>query len=116
MNNPKKIAVRTRARFLSPFVVAERGYIDEAILLHGARRLLSRAQFRRCLANRICDEREVRADSGEPATAAFSRARRAAEQAACGSPSIAASRGFRDSRGENRRFDLGARRSFRRPT
>jgi hypothetical protein len=115
MNNPKKIAVRTRARFLSPFAAAERGYIDEAILLHGARRLLSRAQFRRCLANRICDEREVRADSGEPATT-FSRARRAAEQAACGSPSIAASRGFRDSRGENRRFDLGARISFRRAT
>jgi hypothetical protein len=39
-----------------------------------------RCQFR-CLANRTCDERETRADSGEPATAAFSRARRAAEQA-----------------------------------
>ena len=34
MNNPKKIAVRTKVRFLSPFVAAERGYIDEAILLH----------------------------------------------------------------------------------
>jgi hypothetical protein len=35
MNNPKKIAVRTKARFLWPFVAAERGCIDEAILLHG---------------------------------------------------------------------------------
>jgi propionyl-CoA carboxylase beta chain len=43
MNNPKKIAVRTKARFLWPFVAAQRGYIDEAILLHGARRRLSRA-------------------------------------------------------------------------
>jgi hypothetical protein len=34
MNNPKKIAVLTKARFLSPFVAAERGYIDEVILLH----------------------------------------------------------------------------------
>jgi propionyl-CoA carboxylase beta chain len=32
MNNPKKIAVRTKARFLLPFVAAERGYIDEVIL------------------------------------------------------------------------------------
>ena len=37
MNDPEKIAERTKeyeARFLSPFVAAERGYIDEVILPH----------------------------------------------------------------------------------
>src|SRR6202789_3444139 len=44
--DPAKIAERTaeyEARFLSPFVAAERGYIDEVILPHAARRRLSRA-------------------------------------------------------------------------
>jgi hypothetical protein len=48
MNNPKKIAVAPRRPGCRRFVAAERGYIDEAILLHGAWRLLSRAQFRKC--------------------------------------------------------------------
>ena len=46
MNDPEKIAERTKeyeARFLSPFVAAERGYIDEVILPHATRRRLSRA-------------------------------------------------------------------------
>ena len=41
-----KIAERTNeyeARFLSPFVAAERGYIDEVIMPHATRRRLSRA-------------------------------------------------------------------------
>jgi propionyl-CoA carboxylase beta chain len=41
-----KIAERTKEyedRFLSPFVAAERGYIDEVIQPHSTRRLLSRA-------------------------------------------------------------------------
>ena len=41
-----KIAERTRAyedRFMSPFVAAERGYIDEVIMPHSTRRRLSRA-------------------------------------------------------------------------
>jgi propionyl-CoA carboxylase beta chain len=45
MNDPEKIAERTReyeARFLSPFVAAERGYIDEVIMPHATRRRLSR--------------------------------------------------------------------------
>ena len=33
----------TRTRFLSPFVAAERGYIDEVIMPHATRRRLSRA-------------------------------------------------------------------------
>jgi len=36
--------VRTKARFLSPFVAAERGYIDEVILPHATRQRLSRAR------------------------------------------------------------------------
>ncbi|MGO8738039.1 acyl-CoA carboxylase subunit beta, partial [Rhodoblastus sp.] len=43
---PEKIAERTREyeeRFLSPFVAAERGYIDEVIQPRGTRRRLSRA-------------------------------------------------------------------------
>ncbi|MHB2168116.1 acyl-CoA carboxylase subunit beta [Alsobacter sp. R-9] len=46
MNDPAKIAERTREyeeRFLSPFVAAERGYIDEVIMPHGTRRRLCRA-------------------------------------------------------------------------
>ena len=46
MNDPAKIAERTKeyeARFLSPFVAAERGYIDEVIMPHATRRRLSRA-------------------------------------------------------------------------
>src|SRR6202167_4751528 len=46
INDPEKIAERTKeyeARFLSPFVAAERGYIDEVILPHATRRRLSRA-------------------------------------------------------------------------
>jgi propionyl-CoA carboxylase beta chain len=41
-----KIAARTKEyedRFLSPFVAAERGYIDEVIMPHGTRRRLCRA-------------------------------------------------------------------------
>ena len=37
MNDPEKIAARTKEyeeRFLSPFVAAERGYIDEVIMPH----------------------------------------------------------------------------------
>ncbi len=43
--DPAKIAERTaeyEARFLSPFVAAERGYIDEVIMPHSTRRRLSR--------------------------------------------------------------------------
>jgi propionyl-CoA carboxylase beta chain len=43
--DPAKIAERTReyeARFLSPFVAAERGYIDEVIMPHATRKRLSR--------------------------------------------------------------------------
>ena len=41
MNDPEKIAARTKEyeqRFLSPFVAAERGYIDEVIMPHATRR------------------------------------------------------------------------------
>ncbi|MEJ0092122.1 MAG: acyl-CoA carboxylase subunit beta [Methylocella sp.] len=41
MNDPAKIAERTREyeeRFLSPFVAAERGYIDEVIMPHATRK------------------------------------------------------------------------------
>jgi propionyl-CoA carboxylase beta chain len=43
--DPAKIAERTaeyEARFLSPFVAAERGYIDEVIMPHATRKRLSR--------------------------------------------------------------------------
>ena len=46
INNPAKIAERTREyedAFLSPFVAAERGYIDEVIMPHATRKRLSRA-------------------------------------------------------------------------
>ena len=45
INDPVKIAQRTREyedRFLSPFVAAERGYIDEVIMPHATRKRLSR--------------------------------------------------------------------------
>ncbi len=45
MKEPEKIAERTREyeeRFLSPFVAAERGYIDEVIMPHSTRRRVSR--------------------------------------------------------------------------
>ncbi|MFZ0605196.1 MAG: acyl-CoA carboxylase subunit beta [Roseiarcus sp.] len=46
INNPTKIAERTKEyedAFLSPFVAAERGYLDEVIMPHATRRRLSRA-------------------------------------------------------------------------
>src|ERR1700683_374264 len=45
MNDAGKIAERTKeyeARFLSPFIAAERGYIDHVIMPHSTRRRLSR--------------------------------------------------------------------------
>jgi propionyl-CoA carboxylase beta chain len=44
--DPEKIAARTREyeeRFLSPFVAAERGYIDDVIMPHATRRRIARA-------------------------------------------------------------------------
>jgi propionyl-CoA carboxylase beta chain len=46
IGDAEKIAARTKEyeeRFLSPFVAAERGYIDEVIMPHGTRRRISRA-------------------------------------------------------------------------
>src|SRR6516162_3781932 len=46
INNPAKIAERTQEyedRFLSPFVAAERGYIDDVIMPHSTRRRIARA-------------------------------------------------------------------------
>src|SRR5438876_6406401 len=46
LGNEKKIAARTREyedRFLSPFVAAERGYIDDVIMPHSTRRRIARA-------------------------------------------------------------------------
>src|ERR1700761_7420328 len=46
LGNPDKIAARTgeyEERFLSPFVAAERGYIDEVIMPHSTRRRIARA-------------------------------------------------------------------------
>jgi len=46
IGDPEKIAQRTKEyedRFLSPFVAAERGYIDEVIMPHGTRKRISRA-------------------------------------------------------------------------
>jgi propionyl-CoA carboxylase beta chain len=45
-SDPDKIAARTREyeeRFLSPFVAAERGYIDDVIMPHATRRRIARA-------------------------------------------------------------------------
>jgi propionyl-CoA carboxylase beta chain len=46
IGDAKKIAARTREyedRFLSPFVAAERGYIDDVIMPHSTRRRIARA-------------------------------------------------------------------------
>jgi propionyl-CoA carboxylase beta chain len=46
IGDPAKIAARTKEyeeRFLSPFVAAERGYIDEVIMPHATRRRICRA-------------------------------------------------------------------------
>ncbi|QFU16783.1 acyl-CoA carboxylase subunit beta [Microvirga thermotolerans] len=46
MDDPEKIAARTKEyedRFMSPFVAAERGYIDEVIMPHSTRRRIARA-------------------------------------------------------------------------
>jgi propionyl-CoA carboxylase beta chain len=46
IGNTEKIAAHTKAyedRFLSPFVAAERGYIDEVIMPHSTRRRVARA-------------------------------------------------------------------------
>jgi propionyl-CoA carboxylase beta chain len=46
IKDPEKIAAHTKAyedRFLSPFVAAERGYIDEVIMPHSTRRRVARA-------------------------------------------------------------------------
>ena len=45
MNDPEKIAKSTKdyeERFLSPFVAAERGYIDEVIMPHSTRKRIAR--------------------------------------------------------------------------
>jgi propionyl-CoA carboxylase beta chain len=45
IGDAEKIAARTKEyedRFMSPFVAAERGYIDEVIMPHSTRRRLSR--------------------------------------------------------------------------
>jgi propionyl-CoA carboxylase beta chain len=46
MSDPQKIAARTKEyeeRFLSPFVAAERGYIDDVIMPHSTRKRIARA-------------------------------------------------------------------------
>src|SRR5829696_5198839 len=46
MDDPEKIAARTKEyeeRFMSPFVAAERGYLDEVIMPHSTRRRIARA-------------------------------------------------------------------------
>ena len=46
IGDPEKIAAHTKAyedRFLSPFVAAERGYVDEVIMPHSTRRRVARA-------------------------------------------------------------------------
>ena len=43
---PEKLAARTgeyEERFLSPFVAAERGYIDDVIMPHSTRKRIARA-------------------------------------------------------------------------
>jgi propionyl-CoA carboxylase beta subunit len=45
-SDPDKIAKRTREyedRFLSPFIAAERGYIDDVIMPHSTRKRIARA-------------------------------------------------------------------------
>ena len=46
MNDPDKINARTKEyedRFLSPFIAAERGYVDDVIMPHSTRRRIARA-------------------------------------------------------------------------
>ncbi|MFN3688223.1 acyl-CoA carboxylase subunit beta [Salinarimonas sp.] len=46
LGDPEKIAARTKEyedRFMSPFVAAERGYVDEVIMPHSTRRRIARA-------------------------------------------------------------------------
>jgi len=46
IGDPSKIAARTKEyeeRFLSPFVAAERGYIDDVIMPHSTRKRIARA-------------------------------------------------------------------------
>jgi propionyl-CoA carboxylase beta chain len=46
IGDPEKIAARTKEyeeRFLSPFIAAERGYIDEVIMPHSTRKRIARA-------------------------------------------------------------------------
>src|SRR5438477_1479789 len=46
ISDPEKIAARTKEyedRFLSPFIAAERGYIDDVIMPHSTRRRIARA-------------------------------------------------------------------------
>ncbi len=46
IGDAEKIAPRTKEyeeRFLSPFIVAERGYIDDVIMPHSTRRRIARA-------------------------------------------------------------------------
>jgi propionyl-CoA carboxylase beta chain len=46
IGDPEKIAARTKEyedRFLSPFVAAERGYLDDVIMPHSTRRRIARA-------------------------------------------------------------------------
>jgi propionyl-CoA carboxylase beta chain len=46
LGDSDKIAARTKEyedRFMSPFVAAERGYIDEVIMPHSTRRRVARA-------------------------------------------------------------------------
>ena len=45
-HDPEKVAAHTKAyedRFMSPFVAAERGYVDEVIMPHSTRRRVARA-------------------------------------------------------------------------
>jgi propionyl-CoA carboxylase beta chain len=46
IGDPDKIAARTKEyedRFLSPFIAAERGYLDDVIMPHSTRRRIARA-------------------------------------------------------------------------
>ncbi|MHC4048049.1 carboxyl transferase domain-containing protein, partial [Bradyrhizobium sp. 23AC] len=46
IGDPDKIAARTKEyedRFLSPFIAAERGYIDDVIMPHSTRKRIGRA-------------------------------------------------------------------------
>ena len=56
INDPEKIAEHTKnyeKRFLSPFVAAERGYIDEVIMPHSTRKRVARAL--RLLRNKVLE-------------------------------------------------------------